>query len=783
MPVLVEADVRHPLLNGIQHADYADPDRARTWLGDALHRLDASGGRGWADDRNPFPGLRPFSPDLRRVFFGRRSEIVDLTELLRSAGDPGRVLVLTGPSGCGKSSLVRAGLIPTIADEPGWWTLPAILPGVDPVAAVARVITEEGRRLGLDWHLPQLLVRLEKGDVRGFLDQLLLEAPGQPRRLLIVVDQLEELLTLTASTDRARFARMTHAAMAGSATVVGTLRPEFLGSFLADPDLGMLRPQSYLVRPLGHDDLPKTILGPADLAEIAVDPALVTQLVTDTGSGDALPLLAFTLQQLAVDVPRHGRLSLVRYQQLGGVRGALIRQANAALTEAVIATGGTPERVIAGLLGLVTVDENGRPVRNRVPVDDLPKSVRTGLTAFTAHRLLTTDTEDDRAVIGVAHEAFLTAWPPLAEAITRHGTALRSRRVVESAAKEWDASGRGTARLWERGQLAAALDNLGARHAGNQQQSGVELPPPARHEGERRKSFRRRQLRGTTVDLSPRARDFLVASIRIDRLRRTRGSAILAILLAAALVTAGWAVIQQQSAQEQQRLAKTQQMVATTRLLLAQADSIVASDPRTAESLALAAHELYPGRQTEAALFDHLVGSPMKASVTGRGSVNSVAFSPDGHTLATGSTDQTVILWDVTDPIRPAPIGQPLTGHTGWVSSVAFSPDGHTLATGSGDQTVILWDVTDPTRPTPIGPPLTGHTDIVNSVAFSPDGHTLATGSTDQTVIMWNTTGITDLHSSSSLHRRACSVTGQGLSPTEWARYIPDLPYQNQCTE
>ena len=85
-----------------------------------------------------------------------------------------------------------------------------------------------------------------------------------------------------------------------------------------------------------------------------------------------------------------------------------------------------------------------------------------------------------------------------------------------------------------------------------------------------------------------------------------------------------------------------------------------------------------------------------------------------------------MILWDVRDPARPQRIGQPLTGHTGIVCSVAFAPDGHTLATGSYDGTVILWDVRDPARPQRIGQQLTGHTGAVNSVAFSVDGHTLA---------------------------------------------------------
>ncbi len=119
------------------------------------------------------------------------------------------------------------------------------------------------------------------------------------------------------------------------------------------------------------------------------------------------------------------------------------------------------------------------------------------------------------------------------------------------------------------------------------------------------------------------------------------------------------------------------------------------------------------------------------ATLTGHTNrVNSVAFSPDGTTLASGSNDRTVRLWNVATQREITT----LTGHTDWVNSMAFSPDGKILASGSDDQTVRLWDVATQREITT----LTGHIGWVNSVAFSPDGEILASGSNDRTVRLWN---------------------------------------------
>ena len=109
--------------------------------------------------------------------------------------------------------------------------------------------------------------------------------------------------------------------------------------------------------------------------------------------------------------------------------------------------------------------------------------------------------------------------------------------------------------------------------------------------------------------------------------------------------------------------------------------------------------------------------------------VLSVAFSPDGRHIVSGSSDKTIRLWDAQ---TGGQVGSPFQGHTGWVKSVAFSPDGRHIVSGSSDRTIRVWHAQTGGQ---AGNPLQGHTSPVNEVAFSSDGRYAVSG--DRAIQFW----------------------------------------------
>ncbi|WP_232425165.1 nSTAND1 domain-containing NTPase [Pseudofrankia inefficax] len=750
----------------------------------------AEAGDGFWRGRSPFPGLEAFDASRAAVFKARDEDTRLLAARLRApAGDAAGLLTVVGPSGCGKSSLVAAGLAPALGKDSDWLVLRPITPSGDPLVALAGALASAGRHLGLGWDAPRLADRLARPETAAQLvDELLAAAEPTARRLLLIIDQAEELLARGSPASQVRFLVLLAALTRGPVRAVATLRSEYLDQLIELAARAGLPVRAEALNPLPRELLHLVIVEPVRLAGLTIEDELVARMVADTGDGQALPLLAYTLQRLHAAAGEAGTavLSAALYAHTGGVRGALIDHADAALAEAVTTFGCTDGQVLAGLLRLVTVDGEGRPVSRRVPLDQLPDGVRGVLTPFVAHRLLSVgrDPAGGPVTVELTHERLLTAWPPLATATRDRSAALVETRRVEQAAAEWDHHDQDDGYLWPGTRVDTALSLLDVADdtpkTGGTRGAGIAA-------GDDRTN-------GLLTALDARSRRFLTVSAdrahqrarRERRQRRTiRGTAALLALIV--LVVPTVLFLNQRGAADR---ARRQTAVLD---LLSRADAARGADPAQAARFALAARSVAPdgaGRtRAEATLLSlltapHPVGGLLTGYtdpdtvITSGSSVASVAYSPDGLTLASGS-DAGLRLWNVTNPRAPAPLGKPLSGDavtavafsrvghilaggsengiqlwdltnssapaplgrrlssSGAVTSVAFSPDGHVLASGS-DGGLRLWNLTNPSAPAPLGRPLSS--DAVTAVAFSTDGHTVASGSDDGTIRLWSLT-------------------------------------------
>ncbi|MEU2773803.1 ATP-binding protein, partial [Streptomyces sp. NPDC007162] len=194
----------------------------------------------WPRDRVPYPGLDAFGEDEAAVYFGREAQAVELTRRLHAtATRPAeRFLVLVGASGSGKSSLVRAGVMPRLRER-RWTVVPAFAPGASPMGALAGALVAAG---GGQEPASAVLRRLRQGP--GVLRAELSKLRGSRfRRLLLVVDQFEEIVTLAGERERAQFldALRTCVEQDPAVRVLVTLRVDLFGRLLSTGHADLLQ--------------------------------------------------------------------------------------------------------------------------------------------------------------------------------------------------------------------------------------------------------------------------------------------------------------------------------------------------------------------------------------------------------------------------------------------------------------------------------------------------------------------------------------------------------------
>ncbi|MGI5422186.1 AAA family ATPase [Actinomadura luteofluorescens] len=643
----------------------------------------------WDPGRVPYPGLEAFAEDDAAVFFGRDEQVTALVrEVYRRDGE--RFVAITGASGSGKSSVVQAGLIPRLRGR-RWLVQPVLTPGADPMASLAAAFGDAGgaERLRSD---PSALAEL--------VGQARRRAGRRDGRVLVVVDQMEELFTLAGADQRELFLSALSAALGADSRlwVVATVRIEFLRSFLETGHAALFgRP--IALGALTRAELATVIEAPGALAGLRFEPGLVTRIAADTGTADALPLLAYLLQELYFAAGPGKVATFESYAGLGGVAGALAWQADQLITALRGDEGIEP--ILAVLFKFVTIDGT-EAARRRVALDGLSGDERRVVDAFVEARLLVTDVWDGTAIAQVAHEALFRQWAPLRQEVEARAELLRRRAELERWAADWHQAGRKADYLLtgERLQLALQwLEGLGA--AG---QDSAEIRAFVEASKRRDLIFLRRVSEGIGQYVLANAEQYpeLAILLATAALSECPPTPVAARALMAALAFSH-----------------------LTHVLDGHTDAVrnLAWSPDGA-LIATAS------RDGTCGLWDAVTGGTVRVLEGHQGMVEMVAWSPDARRVATASRDRTVRVWDAATGEQLAV----LAGAADVVRTVAWSPDGSMIASGARDRVLRIWHADT----YELLSELRGHSDNILGIAFSPGSDRLATGSHDQTIRIWD---------------------------------------------
>ncbi|MBN1955416.1 MAG: protein kinase [Anaerolineae bacterium] len=734
----------------------------------------------------PYRGLFAFREEDASFFFGRETFAARLVSAVQESG----MVAVIGPSGSGKSSVLFAGLVPHLRQEARWAVVSfrpgrqpfhaladALLPLLDPaVGEVERLV--ETRRLAAS---------LDEGTLplSDVVERVLAKESGT-ERLLLVVDQFEELYTLCPEPEeRQRFTAALLEAVtqengkdASPPFVLAlTLRADFMGQALTDRSFAeALQRADVKLGPMTPVELTEAIERPAAQLGVTFEPGLVDRILDDVGDEPGnLPLLEFALT-LLWDRRAGRRLTHAAYEAIGRVEGALARYA-----EKVYARLGEEEKLLAHQVfaQLVQPGHGTEDTRRRASRAELGEHGWALVQRLADERLVVTGQDAaGREIVEVVHEALIRGWRRLQEWMAADREFRSWQERLRGGMRQWKAREQDEAALLRGSLLTEAEKWLAARSAevSTTEQQFIQASVALRErEAARREAQRQRELEAARRLAQEQRRRAEEQAEAAQQLRKRAwilaGVTVVAVVLALlalffgrqAVHNAEQAEARRQEAEYHQRIAEEQQaeaeeqrqiaeerraeadrqrQIALSRQLAAQSITLledqidlsllISLEANTITDTAETRNSMLMGLQQNPRLLTFLRGHP--------GAVQSMAFSPDGTLMASSSLNGSVRLWTVGESEEGRPViqprGDPLQGHDEMemVNDTVFSPDGTLLATCSDDTTIKLWDTATGELVATLG----GDGAYIQTLAFSPDGRLLASVGGDPGVRLWD---------------------------------------------